>query len=203
MHIDDLINSQKREMNYVNLELPSGNLWAECNIGANVESECGKFFAYGSKNGYFYSQINNEMFNWGWYLSQEKVDWTNYAFDDGSIVPNLEQLKELIDNTTHEAIQIGNVRGVLLTSNKNGKTLFFPCGGRFYNAENAIEERGWCAVDVYSHIWTTEIMTLGKDKKIPWVGFLGGDGKNCFCLWALPCDALNIRTIKLKSDRIK
>lgn len=202
MHIDDLINSQEREMSYVDLELPSGNLWAECNIGANVESECGKFFAYGSKNGYFYSQINNEMFNWGWYYNQEKVDWTNYIFDDGSVVPNREQLQELIDNTTHEAMQIGNVTGALLTSKKNGKTLFFPHGGRFYNPENAYGERGWHAVDVYGHIWTTDIVGLAENKKIPWVGFLGME-KCCFCLWAILCDALNIRTIKIKSDKLK
>jgi hypothetical protein len=199
MHIDDLINSLKKEPNYIDLSLPSGTLWAECNVGANVETECGKYFAYGLKNGYFYSQINDEMFSWKWYYDQEKVDWTNYIFDDGSIVPNLEQLQELIDNTTHEATQYGNVTGILLTSKKNGKTLFFPHGGLFANAEISISERGWRDVDAYSHIWTTYTM---KYKKIPWVGFLGSEN-NCFCLLALPCEGLNIRTIKLKSDNLK
>lgn len=171
MHIDDLINSLKKEPNYIDLGLPSETLWAECNVGANVETECGKHFGYGLKNGYFYSQINNEMFNWWWYDNQEKVDWTNYIFDDGSIVPNLEQLQELIDNTTHKAIQFGNVTGTLLTSKKNRKTLFFPHGGLFANSESIINGRGWRGVYNYSHIWTTDIMKIGKHEEIPWVAF--------------------------------
>lgn len=49
VNIDELINSMQKEPNYIDLGLPSGTLWAECNVGANVETECGKFFAWNTK----------------------------------------------------------------------------------------------------------------------------------------------------------
>ena len=35
------------DLGYVDLGLPSGNLWATCNIGANAPEESGDFFAWG------------------------------------------------------------------------------------------------------------------------------------------------------------
>ena len=32
---------------YVDLGLPSGTLWATCNVGANAPEECGYYFAWG------------------------------------------------------------------------------------------------------------------------------------------------------------
>ena len=37
---------------YVNLELPSGTLWATMNVGANSETDYGLYFAWGETQGY-------------------------------------------------------------------------------------------------------------------------------------------------------
>ena len=42
---------------YVDLELPSGTLWATCNIGASKPSEYGLYFQWGDTVGYSPDQI--------------------------------------------------------------------------------------------------------------------------------------------------
>lgn len=49
MNIDELINSMQKEPNYIDLGLPSSTLWGECYVGANIETECGKYFLYPTK----------------------------------------------------------------------------------------------------------------------------------------------------------
>ena len=43
--LDSLICEEEHE--YVDLGLPSGTLWATCNVGANSPEEFGYFFAWG------------------------------------------------------------------------------------------------------------------------------------------------------------
>ena len=35
------------QYDYVDLDLPSGTLWAKCNVGAKTETEYGDYFAWG------------------------------------------------------------------------------------------------------------------------------------------------------------
>ncbi len=41
------IVSAQEEHEYVDLGLPSGTLWATCNIGASLPSDCGEYFSWG------------------------------------------------------------------------------------------------------------------------------------------------------------
>ena len=47
---DKKINSNG--FDYVDLGLPSGTLWAACNVGASKPSESGLYFAWGETQGY-------------------------------------------------------------------------------------------------------------------------------------------------------
>ena len=49
------INNNGHE--YVDLNLPSGTLWATCNIGASKPSESGLYFQWGDTQGYTKEQI--------------------------------------------------------------------------------------------------------------------------------------------------
>ena len=49
---------------FVDLGLPSGTLWATCNIGANSPEEYGDYFAWGETEGYDSGKTN---FNWSTY----------------------------------------------------------------------------------------------------------------------------------------
>lgn len=49
---------------YVDLGLPSGTLWAACNVGANRPEEFGDYFA------------------WGETAPKDYYSWSNYAYGD-------------------------------------------------------------------------------------------------------------------------
>ena len=162
--INDLINElRKRGVNvsrqydnfdfnghgYVDLGLPSGTLWATCNVGAETETGYGLYFAWGETKGF---EPGKRIFDWRNYKFVLVNGYlADYNFDDGWTVlhkeddaarmnmggdwrmPTREQLLELIDgdNTTHETVMVKRVKGMLFTSRRNGNTLFVPFGGGY------------------------------------------------------------------------
>ena len=67
---------------YVDLGLPSGTLWAKCNVGASSETDYGKYFAWGDTQGYTSSQVGTDK-NFAWadykYGTYDSSDTTNYG----------------------------------------------------------------------------------------------------------------------------
>ena len=63
---------------YIDLGLPSGNLWAKCNIGATNEEEAGLYFQWGDTQGYTAEQVGNGE-------GLKAFSWADYKFSiDGS-----------------------------------------------------------------------------------------------------------------------
>ena len=58
---------------YVDLGLPSGTLWATCNIGADNPEDYGLYFAWGETTGYTQDTTDGHSFN-----------WTSYKWCNGS-----------------------------------------------------------------------------------------------------------------------
>ncbi|MBQ0020592.1 MAG: Ig-like domain-containing protein [Bacteroidales bacterium] len=52
---------------YVDLGLPSGTLWATCNVGASSPEKYGYYFAWGETEGYPMSRTRSGTFNWSTY----------------------------------------------------------------------------------------------------------------------------------------
>ena len=129
---------------YVDLGLPSGTLWATCNVGANSPEEYGDYFAWGettTKSDYSWStyfdiddngntlkKYNN---NGGLteLLPEDDAATTNWG--SGWQMPSLAQIKELYDssNTTIEWTQVNGVNGRKITSKSNGNSIFLPAAG--------------------------------------------------------------------------
>ena len=68
---------------YVDLSLPSGTLWATCNIGAENPEDYGDYFAWGETTGY---NSGKTTFNWSTYKWCSNGTWkgiTKYTFPDG------------------------------------------------------------------------------------------------------------------------
>ena len=114
------------------LGLPSGTIWMTKNVGANSETEAGKYFAWGMKEGFYANQIGDGMFTLKWYNQQEIVDWTNFRFEDGSHAPSKEQINELRKNCTYEFMKYKGVDGGMFTSKINGNSIFLPAAGLCY-----------------------------------------------------------------------
>jgi hypothetical protein len=142
---------------YVDLNLPSGTLWATKNVGANNITDYGLYFAWGETTGYTTEQVGNDKdFTWqdyqlaaqqGNYNTLTKYNETDgkstlEAIDDAATtnmgnnwhMPTKEQFEELA-NTSYctnqwvENYQDSGVNGMLFTSVNNGNTIFFPTAG--------------------------------------------------------------------------
>ena len=107
---------------YVDLGLPSGNLWAKCNIGANTEEEAGLYFQWGDTQGYTVEQVGDgeglKAFRWADYkFGSPYTNFSKYNVSDSKTIldleddaahvnmgdnwrmPTLEEYKELLFNT--------------------------------------------------------------------------------------------------------
>jgi hypothetical protein len=143
---------------YVDLGLPSGNLWATCNVGANTPEEAGDYFAWGEtevKDAYHYGTYK-------WYnLSASK--YTKYCIraeygeidnrtiiellDDAANVnwggnwrlPSREDMIELQENCTWEFTSIKNVPGYKIKSKVNLNSIFLPAVG-YYKGSEKVED---------------------------------------------------------------
>lgn len=94
---------------YVDLGLPSGTLWATCNIGANAPEEYGDYF--------WLSHNDFATDYWG-------TDWCT---------PTYNEWVELYQNTTCTWATLNGVHGRLFSA-INGNSLFLPCAG-YYDSE--------------------------------------------------------------------
>ena len=141
---------------YVDLGLPSGTMWATCNVGATKPEDPGLLFQFGRVNGYAYNDNNNKFIS---NYQNEKVAGSEYIpvttsgkvykandildlADDAVHVnmgskwrmPTKNELEELVNNTTQEVETINGVKGMLFASNINKRQLFIPfMQGYWYN----------------------------------------------------------------------
>lgn len=107
---------------YIDFGLPSGTLWATCNVGATKPEDCGDYFSWGeiepkidySKKCYSYTNDDPAKANWG-------GNW---------LLPTIKQWEELLKYTTNMYVNLDGVRGRLFTSSKKER-LFLPAAG-FY-----------------------------------------------------------------------
>lgn len=160
---------------FVDLGLPSGTLWATCNIGANSPEEYGDYFAWGETEGY---NSGKKTFNWSTYKWQGS-SLTKYNAidnkkeleleDDVAYVswgpawrmPSFEQFQELINSnyTVTEWTKQNDVNGIKITSKKNGIFIFLPATG--YYSESWLYYAG-----SYGYYWSRTLYTENPDLAI-------------------------------------
>ncbi len=143
---------------FVDLQLPSGLLWAETNLGAENDTDFGDQFAWGetqmkedySLGTYRYGTEFKKMTKYN--STDRKV--TLSPEDDAATVlwgkscrmPTYEELEELGDTTNCtwkwvEKTTVNNdtIRGYEVKSVRNGNTLFLPASGA-HNGKNYYKE---------------------------------------------------------------
>jgi hypothetical protein len=147
---------------WVDLGLPSGTLWATCNVGASAPEEYGDYFAWGETEPKDYYDKYN--YKWWYYPGPFFTKYyTGNCFDgivdnkteldpedDAAYVnwgplwrmPSRKQVKELLYRCSWEWTTRNGVNGELVTG-PNGKTLFLPAAGYRENDEvNKVGEWG-------------------------------------------------------------
>ena len=132
---------------WVDLGMPSGTLWATCNIGANKPEEYGDYFAWGETVPKDVYDMDN--YKWPYYSKYNDTDMkTELELEDDAAymnwgaqwrMPSLEQFDELCNSCSCRWTQRNGVNGQLLTG-PNGNTLFLPAAN--IRCETALSETG-------------------------------------------------------------
>ena len=140
------IGGSTDNVEYVDLGLPSGNLWAKCNLGASAPEAFGDYYAWGEvEPKQVYTNSNHKWYKEG----APSLGFTKYNNEDGKLslededdaviqklgngwrTPTLADFRELTNQkyTTIEKTTLNGVAGYKITSKKNKKSIFIPFAG--------------------------------------------------------------------------
>ncbi len=143
---------------YVDLGLPSGTLWATCNVGATAPEQSGDYFAWAEvtpKDNY-----SVETYKWIDYSDDGDANMSKYYWDnkteleredDAASVnwggnwrtPTKKELDELVAHCTFTETSVNQQRGCLVEGS-NGNSIFLPIAGIYVDTQ-LHTENGLCA----------------------------------------------------------
>ena len=157
---------------YVDLNLPSGLLWATCNVGAEIPEAYGDYFAWGEtkpKSDYSWSTLkycnDGEGYSFSKYVINSdygKVDnktILDYSDDAATAnwggswrMPTQEEWEELLDERNCKLTWTtqGEFNGYRVTSIRNGKSIFLPAAG--YRYDTSLNSAG-----SYGDYWSSSL----------------------------------------------
>lgn len=163
---------------YVDLGLPSGTLWATCNVGASKSEDYGDYFAWGDPVGHDEeANKGNYYYQWKYYkwCNGDYRSMTKYCVnsdygtvdnkmtldpeDDAASVnwggdwrmPSETEYNELVESCTWTWTTINDVNGYKV-SGSNGNWIFLPAAGYRYDAEKE-------AIGYYGRYWANSFST--------------------------------------------
>ena len=164
-------------MNAIDLGLPSGTKWADCNIGATMPQSSGSYYA------------------WGETEEKKEYTWKNYKWCDGSSnnitkynnadkktvldpsddvarvkwggkwqIPTEEMFNELLEKCTKKWTTLNGVNGYQFIG-PNGNSIFFPTTGSRVdlNLNNADIKGSYNLKSLYTDIYNCPTFYFGKD----------------------------------------
>ena len=141
---------------YVDLGLPSGTLWATCNVGSNTPEGYGDYYAWGETEpkelydwkSYKYGRFFHECYELNKYCTNSVYGLNGFVDslavmepdDDVAIarwgagwrMPTIEEWEELFVNTTGTWTTLNGVKGWHVTAS-NGNDLFLPAAGYWWD----------------------------------------------------------------------
>ena len=143
-----MLNNQRDGYEYVDLGLPSGTLWAKCNLGAENETDAGDYFAWGETE----TKKDYKLYRWSKYkyakgVTEDKLtkycnsktfghkgftdNITQLEPEDDAVrvnmssnwyTPTFEQIEELVGNTKNEFVK--NIQLLFSSSNLITQSIF-------------------------------------------------------------------------------
>lgn len=123
----------------IDLGLPSGTLWSNCNLGSTYPEEYGDFFAWGEPiQKASFTQQNYLYYSNGTYtaignnISSTSHDAATENLGGQWAIPTIQQLQELIDHCTWTWNSYNNIPGYTVTGT-NGNCIFLPANGNYYD----------------------------------------------------------------------
>ena len=205
----DNVTEEKDTHEYVDLGLPSGTLWATCNVGASKPEEYGDYYAWGE------TEPKNEH---SWvsykYCKGSKSTMTKYCTrsSDGAVdnktelepsddaatvnwgsgwqMPSEEQCDELYNssNTTTTWTTLNGVRGRKITSKSNGNSIFLPAAG--WRDGTSLDDAGSDGDGFY---WSRSLVTGNSN----YACYLSGTNTDSFNRYY----GLSVRPVRVLKDK--
>ncbi len=173
------LTGQQNGHTWVNLGLPSGTLWATCNVGANNPEDYGNYYAWGEtspKNTYnwnTYIYCNGDYNTLTKYCNSTIYGFSNavttveqlLASDDAASVnwgngwqtPSCDEMQELVDNCSIAWASQNGVNGYVFTG-PSGNSIFLPATGYYTNSTIAGAGSFSCGY------WANSIYTNSPDR---------------------------------------
>ena len=156
----------------IDLGLPTGALWACCNVGATKPEEYGGYFAWGEteeKGTYItekqYDSIAHNIPGEGVLFSlKPNYDVAHVKWGDEWLMPTLYHFMELIDNCKYEWTTINGIKGGKFIG-PNGGCIFLPAAGIHGDRLGGINMGG--------SYWSSSSLNSGKGEAFP---VIFGDG---------------------------
>ena len=160
------------EYKAIDLGLPSGRLWADRNVGAEKETDYGKYFQWGDTTGH--TDASHSIWDRcpgnGCYSSFNRASiaaWDAETLSDGRLKPDFdaatvnmgskwrmpthEDYTELINNTNYEVAEINGVKGAKFINKADAsKYIFIPFAG--FATKGSFEIQGIGAL-----IWSSSV----------------------------------------------
>ncbi len=150
----------------VDLGLPSGTLWASCNIGASKPEEFGDYFSWGEtepKASYKLEEyrhfkpgqenvtaIRRAFADLGKDIAGTQYDVAHVKWGDEWQMPSLGQIQELETNCVWVWTPLNDVAGYKVTSKTNGNSIFLPAAGSKASQRTS-------NIGVYGLYWTSTL----------------------------------------------
>ena len=154
-------NGTYKGHDYIDLGLPSGTMWATCNVGAESPDQYGDYFAWGETT-------PKATYNWSTYkyckgdynLLTKYCSKSDFGFngftddlvtlqpnDDAATVnwgegwrtPTISEWVELVTKCSYSFTTINGVNGCVFTG-RNGNSIFLPVRGRIGDDKSTIED---------------------------------------------------------------
>ena len=173
---------QSSGIEWVDLGLTSGTLWAKCNLGAFTETENGDYFMWGST-----TPDNNHACNWEntpFNYGSSSYDSTHFQSNKSELLddnnnlkpefdaaykatkgmgrmPTLTEVSDLVNNTSKEWVdnyKSSGVKGYKFTG-RNGNSIFIPAAG--YRQNYLFTGRGDDGT-----VWTSSLYTSNFERAL-------------------------------------
>ena len=195
-----------KQIEYVDLGLPSGLKWAKCNVGATSETGYGDYFQWGSTTPNTADECNwaKAPFNGGAssydeaYFNSVKdtvcpngvlakeYDAASQIMGSDWRMPTKDEIQELIDNTTKERFTNYNGTGVngWKFTGSNGNSIFIPAAG--CRSGSSFADQG-----DHGNVWSSSLYTL--DPYDAWDLYFYSDGCNVIGLYH--CGGRSVRGV--------
>lgn len=168
---------------FVDLDLPSGTLWATKNVGAASISEKGNYYSWGECE----TKSNYSQSTYQWSISNPTslpltYDVANKTWGGDWRIPSAEECSELLQECNSSIHTENGITGILLVSKRNGAQVFFPAGG-FYDGNSLrydnVEGEYWTSTVLDWKYYNVKSLDIDINNAYSVIHVLNGD-KNIF-----------------------